>query len=112
MFSYHDKIEKMEYGPGVLLQILGHGQRVNALHWNMADQSVVPLHQHPEEQFGYVIQGGFEIKLDDKIYQLHAGDAYFIPPNAWHSFVALGETEAIDVFNPIKPNLPNGLKLV
>ena len=111
MFCYHENIEKREFGPGVLLQILGHGDKMNVLHWNMADKSVVALHQHLEEQFGYVIKGGFEIKLGDETFTLKAGDAYFIPPNALHSFVAIGETEAIDVFSPIKKELPGGLKL-
>ena len=112
MFCYHEKIEKKVFGPGVLLQILGHGQNMNVLHWNMADKSVVPLHQHPEEQFGYVIKGGFEIKLGGETYLLKAGDAYFIPPDAIHSFMAIGETEAIDIFSPVKPTLPNGMNLI
>jgi quercetin dioxygenase-like cupin family protein len=91
---------------------LGHGEHVNALHWDMADGSIVALHQHPEEQFGYVIKGGFKIELDGESHVVEAGDAYFIPPNAWHSFLAIGETEAIDVFSPIKPEIPGVVKLL
>lgn len=112
MFCYHEKIEKRDLGAGVILQILGHGEHMNVLHWNMSDRSVVALHQHPEEQFGYVIKGGFEIKLDDQTYVLRAGDAYFIPPNAWHSFLAIGETEAIDVFSPMKAEIPGVARLL
>ena len=106
MICYHEKIEKKDLGDGVLFQYLGIGENMNVFHWNMADKSVVPLHQHPEEQLGYVIKGGFEIKMGDETFILKAGDAYFIPPNALHSFVAIGETEAIDVFSPIKKVIP------
>ena len=106
MICYHEQIPKKDIGGGVILQVLGFGKNMNVLHWNMADQSVVPPHNHPQEQFGYVIKGGFDILVDGQRYILKAGDAYFIPPNAVHTFTALGETEAIDVFNPIRENYP------
>ncbi len=106
MFCYHDKIEKQNLGPGILLQELGHGDRMNALHWNMSDKSEVKLHKHPQEQFGYVIKGGFDMIVGNEKVSLKAGDAYYIPSDIPHSFIAVGETEAIDVFNPIKKDFP------
>jgi quercetin dioxygenase-like cupin family protein len=106
MFCYHEKLEKKDLGGGVVLQILGSGECMNTLHWNMGDQSVVALHQHPQEQFGYVIKGGFRMTVGDETVELKAGDAYFIPPNVPHTFTAVGETEAIDVFSPIRHDIP------
>ena len=110
MMIYHDKIEKKEINPGVIFQYLGKGTLMNVFHWNMADGSAVPMHTHESEQFGYCIKGGFKIIEDGKEYEIGAGDAYFIPPNVPHSFVAVGDTEAIDVFNPIKNPIPDGRK--
>lgn len=105
-----EKIRKQKTAPGVLMQNLGSGKLMNTLHWNMEDGSIVDWHNHPAEQFGYCIQGGFKIFYDDgtiqEEYEIHAGDCYFIPPNVLHKFIALGETEAIDVFNPIKVDIP------
>lgn len=109
MFCYHDQIKKKDIGQGILMQSLGPGQNMNALHWNMPDQSVVAMHQHPQEQFGYVIKGGFRMTVAGEEVVLRAGDSYYIPPNAPHTFTALGETEAIDVFNPIRREIPGGL---
>ena len=106
MFCYHDKIEKQNLGPGILLQELGYGDHMNSLHWNMSDKSEVKTHTHPQEQFGYVIKGGFDMIVGDEKVKLKAGDAYFIPPDVPHSFIAVGETEAIDVFSPIKKDFP------
>lgn len=106
MFCYTKKIAKKDLGAGVVVQELGHGERMNVLHWNMADKSVVALHQHPEEQFGYVIKGGFKMVVGEETSVLEAGDAYFIPAGVPHTFTATGETEAIDVFNPIKLEMP------
>jgi quercetin dioxygenase-like cupin family protein len=106
MVCYHDKIEKQNLGPGILLQEIGIGQHLNALHWNMSDKSEVKLHTHPQEQFGYVIKGGFNMVIGDENMNLKAGDSYFIPPDMLHSFIAVGETEAIDVFSPVKKDFP------
>ncbi len=106
MFCYHEKIKKIDMGGGVIRQDLGKGERMNVLHWNMADGSVVKMHTHPQEQFGYVIKGGFKMTVGDEVAELKAGDAYFIPPNVPHEFIAIGETEAIDVFSPVKEDFP------
>jgi len=106
MFCYHEKIKKVDMGGGVIRQDLGEGQRMNVLHWNMADGSVVKLHTHPQEQFGYVIKGGFKMIVGDETAILKAGDCYFIPPDVPHEFTAIGETEAIDVFSPVKKDFP------
>jgi len=103
---YREKIEKEDIGGGILMQNLGAGDRMSVLHWNMDDGSIVDWHEHPNEQFGYVIKGGFIIYMGDEEYVLKEGDAYFVPPNTQHKFIATGETEAIDVFNPIKTDIP------
>ncbi len=108
MFCYQGKIPTTDMGNGVLLKALGAGKNMNVLHWDMADQSTVPLHQHPHEQFGYVIKGGFEMVIGDETAILKAGDCYFIPADIPHKFTALGETEAIDVFSPVREGLPGG----
>ena len=106
MFCFHEKLEKIDMGEGVIRQYLGEGKLMNAQHWNMADRSEVKLHKHPQEQFGYVIKGGFKMTIGGQTAELKAGDAYFIPPDVLHEFIALGETEAIDIFSPVKTDFP------
>lgn len=103
---YSKEIEKQDIGGGILMQNFGQGEGMSVLHWNMEDGSIVDWHEHPHEQFGYVIKGGFKIFMGKEEYELQAGDAYFVPPNTQHRFIALGETEAIDVFHPIKEDIP------
>ncbi len=93
-------------GGGVIRQYLGEGAKLNAQHWDMADKSVVKMHRHKQEQFGYVIKGGFKMNVGGELAVLKAGDAYFIPPNVMHEFVAVGKTEAIDLFTPVKKDFP------
>ncbi len=102
MFRFCDQLESNLLKDKVLLQRIGEGECISAVHWNFEDGAVVDLHHHPQEQFGYVIQGGLEVTIGGETRLLQAGDAYFIPPNVPHSFVARGVTEAIDVFTPIR----------
>ncbi|MBU1105302.1 MAG: cupin domain-containing protein [Candidatus Riflebacteria bacterium] len=111
MYVFHKDIPKEDLGKGVLFQFLGASKNLDVFHWNMDDGAVVVLHSHPSEQFGYCIKGGFDMTIGDDHAILKAGDAYFIPANVPHTFTALGETEAIDVFSPVKKDLPNGKSL-
>ncbi|OGW36630.1 MAG: hypothetical protein A2Y97_13780 [Nitrospirae bacterium RBG_13_39_12] len=106
MFCYLDKLDEKDIGGGIRLKAIGSGENMNVLHWDMADKSTVPMHQHPEEQFGYVIKGGFQMIIGDQTAILKAGDSYFIPPNVPHEFTAIGDTEAIDVFSPVRTDFP------
>lgn len=106
MYVFRKKLDKFDMGGGVIRQYLGEGKKLNAQHWDMADKSVVKLHKHKQEQFGYVIKGGFKMNIGGKTAVLKAGDAYFIPPNVLHEFVAVGQTEAIDLFTPVKKDFP------
>lgn len=106
MFCFQKDLPIVDRGKGVLLERIGAGKNMSVLHWNMADGSEVTLHQHPHEQFGYVIQGGFNMLIGKETAVLKAGDAYFIPADVPHRFTAMGETEAIDVFSPPREELP------
>jgi len=100
MFCFADQLALQDLGHGIKLRVLGAAENLNVLHWNLDDKAVIDTHHHPQEQFGYLISGGFEVTIGDQTATLKAGDSYFIPPNIPHRFVAIGETEAIDVFSP------------
>jgi quercetin dioxygenase-like cupin family protein len=104
MFNYHKKLEKIDIGGGILFQNHGKGVNMNFWHWDLQDRGVVSLHQHESEQFGYVIKGGFEIIAGKEKSIIQAGDSYVIPSNVPHQLRAIGETEAIDVFSPSRPD--------
>ncbi len=106
MYRFLDKITPTEISDDITLKDLGSGENLTVLHWDMADKSTVPEHHHPHEQFGYVIKGGFEMVIGDETAILKEGDCYFIPPDVPHKFTAIKETEAIDVFSPVRTNFP------
>jgi len=62
-----------------------------------------PLHVHyDQDEWWYILQGKFMIKVGDMIYQVQAGDSVFGPRNVPHCFAKVGEGEArmLMLFNP------------
>jgi quercetin dioxygenase-like cupin family protein len=98
--KFNELCPKKDIGQGILMQLIGDGQNVNAVHWNMPHGSTVARHEHPQEQFGYIVAGALEVIIGTTKFICRAGDSYIIPPNQEHEFTAIGDTEAIDIFSP------------
>lgn len=64
---------------------------------------VVPLHQHENEQFSYMISGSMKFWLEhdggEEII-VRAGDVLHLPSNVPHGAVALEDALSLDVFSP------------
>ena len=106
MFCERETLESRVIVEGLVGTYLGSGEAMNAMHWVFVDNTALPAHSHAAVQFGYIIRGAFDTVIGGETKRLKAGDAYFIPPNVEHSFVAVGETEAIDVFSPARDDVP------
>lgn len=63
---------------------------------------IPPLHSHPNEQMGMVIEGEVTLTIGQETRKLKKGDAFWVPPNTPHGLAAPSEKEAIvlDVFTP------------
>jgi len=102
MFVFHDQVPTDEIAAGVHLQNLGHGANMTVLHFTSKDGSMAPSHSHEHEQFGYVLRGALEITVGEDTTILRPGDCYLIPSNVPHEFRTIGETEALDIFSPVR----------
>lgn len=85
---------------GVSLDSLALGEKSQVTKMNYAAGNYASPHKHPHEQSGYVISGRYELTIDDKKYELNAGDTYSIPGNKIHSFKVMEAGEVVDVFTP------------
>jgi mannose-6-phosphate isomerase-like protein (cupin superfamily) len=53
------------------------------------------LHYHPEQdEWWYVLQGEFQIRVGDQLYEAKPGDSVFGPRGVPHTFAKTGEGEA------------------
>jgi quercetin dioxygenase-like cupin family protein len=72
-----------------------------------------PPHRHPgQETFGYVLEGTYEVKVNDgPVRQLHAGDSFYEPPGALHAISRNPSSDKvlkyliIQVVDPTKPTI-------
>lgn len=50
-------------------------------------------HQHPEDEFFYVLEGTAQFHLDGKEVVVDANTSLYCPPNSMHGIKNVGETE-------------------
>jgi quercetin dioxygenase-like cupin family protein len=62
--------------------------------------TVVPEHNHMNDQVGYVVSGRIEFTAAGQSRVLMPGDSYAIPGGVLHSVTALVDSLIIDVFSP------------
>lgn len=65
--------------------------------------SEVPLHTHPHEQGGIIIEGELEMGIGGEVKLLKPGDMYIIPGNVEH-YAKAHDTKAValDIFSPVR----------
>jgi len=79
------------------------GQRMMLAQVFLKKGCVVPRHQHENEQYTYILEGGlrFWIGEDEKqTLDVRAGEVLHIPSMVWHKAEALEDTIDLDVFDP------------
>ncbi len=65
--------------------------------------SEVPLHTHPHEQGGIIIEGELEMSIGGEVKLLKVGDMYIIPGNVEHYAKAYAvKAVALDIFSPVR----------
>lgn len=62
----------------------------------------VPIHQHPHEQFTYVVSGRFQFTVGNETTVLEPGMAALIPGNTPHGGRTLTACKVIDIFAPVR----------
>lgn len=77
------------------------GERVQMSLVDLDPDALVPEHQHPHEQVGFVLQGSVTMHVGDEERELFAGETYVIPGHVphWARSGATGAT-VMDVFGP------------
>ena len=94
--------ESMELVPGARTQTFWGEQMLLSL-VEVDANSLVPLHTHPHEQGGIIVEGELEMGIDGEVKLLKPGDMYIIPGNVEHYAKALDvKAIALDIFSPVR----------
>jgi len=101
-FPNLDEIPSRELMPGIVARTFWGDQMLCAI-VDLAANSNLPLHSHPHEQAGVVLQGELELTVAGETKLLVPGDTYLVPGNVEHS-ARTGNmpTRVMDIFSPVR----------
>ena len=95
-------IEPLEVVPGCRMRT-PFGENLMLSYLEMDEGAVVPLHDHPHEQGGILLEGRVELTIGDEVRVCEVGEMFLIPPNVPHKAVAVGgPARVLYVFSPIR----------
>ena len=105
-FYRWDEVAGQEVTPRVRRKAIA-GEGLMLLRVEIEPGGCVAMHVHPNEQFGYVLEGQIRFCLEGGECVLGTGEVYHIPPNAGHEVEAMGDEKAVilDVFHPVREEL-------
>jgi quercetin dioxygenase-like cupin family protein len=86
--------------PGIIRKTLALSQSMMICEFTFDANVTIPLHSHPHEQVGYLVEGHVEMNIDGEKHELHKGDAYCAPSNVPHGVFTLESSIIVDTFYP------------
>jgi quercetin dioxygenase-like cupin family protein len=97
----HGKKRKQIF-EGVKTQV-AFGERLMLSLVTLEAGSTVPMHSHPHEQAGFVLEGELDFTIGQETRRLKPGDSYIIPGNVQHGCAACaGHALVLDIFSPVR----------
>jgi len=87
---------------GIELKTLVHGQKTLMTEFRLQAGSSLPVHSHPHEQTGYLVQGRLRLIVGDDLHDCGPGDSWCIPSGVEHGAEVLEEALAVEVFSPVR----------
>ena len=93
--------------PGFHARVM-HGTSLTIMRVQIDAGSHLPRHQHPHEQATTILSGHLQLTIGETVHEMGPGTTVFIPGGAPHQAFAPVETEAIDVFTPVREDYRQG----
>ncbi len=70
---------------------------------NLDPHTRLPMHSHPHEQAGIVLEGEIEFTVAGEVRRLKPGDVYVIPGDVEHEARTFEQpVKVMDVFSPVR----------
>jgi quercetin dioxygenase-like cupin family protein len=84
------------------------GKQGTMVYWRMKAGAHAATHQHPQEQFVWVIKGAIGFWIGTEGRTLKPGDIAVIPGGVEHEALFPEDTEVIDFFAPVREDFLSG----
>jgi len=110
IFKYFADIPVKEIAPGYFSKLI-HTDTNTINFIEVAAGRAVPRHKHIHEQYTFVLEGKFELTVNDEPQVLDTGMYALIPSEAYHSGVAVTDCRLLDIFSPVREDYRAGQQL-
>lgn len=90
--------------PGIFIKTLTYGANSLLCEFRLMQGAVIPAHQHPQEQTGYLVQGSLRFFGDEGEAVVQAGWSWNFKGGVSHGAEALVDCVLIEVFSPVRPD--------
>ncbi|MDH3272439.1 MAG: cupin domain-containing protein [Gemmatimonadota bacterium] len=94
-------LEPRELQPGHHGRFI-HSEHATHVYWQIEADAELPEHSHPHEQIVNLLEGTYELIVDDESFVLNAGDVLVIPGGSRHGGRAHTACRILDVFSPVR----------
>ena len=105
MFTRHSASGYRRVAPGIDLRTLCHGESTLMTEFRLTAGHEVPSHHHLHEQTGYLVRGRILLRIGDETHEVEPGDSWCIPGGTEHGATILEDSDAIEVFSPVREDL-------
>lgn len=87
---------------GITRKTLVHGKNTLMTEFVLKKGAVLPAHQHPQEQTGYLVYGHMFLTIGNDVHEVQPGDSWTIPGNVEHRATIVADSVAVEVFSPVR----------
>ena len=88
--------------PGVFMKPLTYGENSLLCEFQLKQGSIIPAHQHPQEQTGYLISGRLRFSSDEGDFIVETGSSWNFKGGKIHGAEVLEDSVAIEIFSPVR----------
>ena len=92
---------------GIHRKTIVNGDRTQLVEFKLKRDAVIPAHQHPQEQTGYLVSGHLILTIAGVDHEMRPGDSWTIPDGVEHRARILDDSVAIEVFSPARQDYQN-----
>ncbi len=89
---------------GVVMRPLAFEKKTILCEFKLEKGSILPAHNHPYEQTGYLISGKMNFRIDREWHLAETGDSWSILENVEHQVEILEDSVVLELFAPIRPD--------
>ena len=87
---------------GVRFKTLAFGEKTHLTEFHLTQGSIIPAHNHPHEQTGYLVTGRMKFIIAGETFDAKPGDGWNIPSSVEHGVEVLEDSTVIEVFSPLR----------